>query len=153
MKGTITITGVEANAAARNADTRNMQVTFKNCALLTNCISEINSTQIDSGKDLDVVMQMFNVIEYSNNYAKTTGSLRQYDNILRDNITDSKSFKSKAKKITGRTPADGNTKDAKIAASLKYFSNFWRTLEMPLIIFEVNLIITSLTNCYYQFIR
>lgn len=82
MKGTITITGVEANAAARNVDTRNMQVTFKNCALLTNCISEINSTQIDSGKDLDVVMQMFNVIEYSNNYAKTTGSLRQYDKIF-----------------------------------------------------------------------
>ena len=82
MKGTITITGVEANAAARNADTRNMQVTFKNCALLTNCISEISSTQIDSGKDLDVVMQMFNVIEYSNNYAKTTGSLRQYDKIF-----------------------------------------------------------------------
>lgn len=69
-------------------------------------------------------MQMFNVIEYSINYAITTASVQQYDkDILRDNITDSKSFKSKAKK-TGRTPADSNIKDAKIAMSLEYRVTF-----------------------------
>ena len=45
-------------------------------------------------------------------------------------------------KITGDTPADDNIKDAEIIVSFKYFSNFWRTLEMPLINCEVNLILT-----------
>ena len=57
-----------------------------------------------------------------------------------DNLTDSESFKSKIK-ITGNTPADGNTKDVEIIVSLKHLSNFWRTLEMPLINREVNLIL------------
>lgn len=74
-------------------------------------------------------MQMFNVIEYSINYAITTASLQQYDkDILRDNITDSKSFKSKAKK-TGRTPADSNIKDAKIAMSLECWVTFGGLLK------------------------
>ena len=51
--------------------------------------------------------------------------------------SDSESFKSKIHK--GNTPADGNTKDVEIIVSLKYLSNFWRTLEMPLINYEVNL--------------
>ena len=57
------------------------------------------------------------------------------------NITQCESFKFKIE-ITEKTPAAGNTKDVGIAVPLKYLSNFWRTLEMPLIIFEINLILT-----------
>ena len=58
-----------------------------------------------------------------------------------DNIGQSEQFKFKIK-ITGKTPAGGNTKDVEIAVPLKYLSNFWRTLEMPLISCEINLILT-----------
>ena len=67
-----------ADAAARQADERNKGVSFKNCALFTICISEINNNQIDNYKDIDIVMPMYNLIEYSDNYAKTSGSLWQY---------------------------------------------------------------------------
>ena len=63
-----------------------------------------------------------------------------------DNITQSESFKYKIK-ITGKTPADGNTKDVEIVVPLKYLSNFQRTLEMPLINFEINLILTWCEDC------
>ena len=96
-------------------------------------------------------MSMYNLIEYSDNYAKTTGSLRQHskdiparnDNneitvFTRSNLTDSFHFKVK---FTGHTGNNG-TKDVEIMVPLKYLSNFWRTLEMPLINCEVNLILT-----------
>ena len=87
-------------------------------------------------------MSMYNLIEYSDNYSKTSGSLWQYyKDDPNDNITDSESFKFKVK-ITGKTPDDGNTKDFEIIVPLKYLSNFWKTLEMPLINCEVNLILT-----------
>ena len=101
-------------------------------------------------------MPMYNLIEYSDNYAKTTGSLWQYckdiparnnaNNIAifaEDNITDSFKFKAK---ITGQIGDDG-TKDVEIMVPLKYLSNFWRTLEMPLINCEVNLILTWSSRC------
>ena len=75
VKGTIAINGRGADAAARQADERDKGVVFKNCAPFINCISEINNTQIDNVKDIDIVMPMYNLIECSNNYAKTTGSL------------------------------------------------------------------------------
>ena len=101
VKGTITIAGAGDIAAVRQADERNKGVAFKNCSPLINCISEINNTQIDNAKDTDIVMPMYNLIEYSDNYAKTTGSLWQYfRDDLNDNLADSKSFKSKIK-ITG----------------------------------------------------
>ena len=78
VKGTITINGAGADAAARQADERDKSVAFKNCAAFTNYISEINNTQVDNAKDIDIVMPMYNLIEYSDNYAKTTGSLWQY---------------------------------------------------------------------------
>ena len=53
-------------------------VIFKNCALFTDCISKINNTRVDNAKDIDIVMPMYNLIEYSNNYSKTSGSLWQY---------------------------------------------------------------------------
>ena len=88
---------------------------------------------------------MYNLIEYSDNYSKTSGSLYyKYD--PNDNLTDSESFKSKVK-ITGKTPNNGNTKDVEIIIPLKYLSNFCRTLEMPLINCEVNLILTWFKDC------
>ena len=67
-------------------------------------------------------------------------------NIPNDNLARSESFKSKVK-ITGKTPNNGNTKDVEIIVPLKYLSNFWRTLEMPLINCEINLILTWCKDC------
>ena len=139
VKGTITITGAGDDAAARRADKRNQAVIFKNCARFTKCINKINGTEIDNAQNIDIVMPMYNLIEYSDNYLKTSGSLQQYyKDEPNDNLADSKSFKSKVK-ITGSTPAGGNTKDIKITVPLKYLSNFWIILEMPLINCEVSL--------------
>ena len=68
-KGMITITGEGANAAAERAYERDKGVTFKNCAPFTKCISRINNTDIDNTHDIDIVMPMYNVIEYSDNYS------------------------------------------------------------------------------------
>ena len=92
-------------------------------------------------------MPMYNLIEYSDNYSKTSGSLWQYyKDDPNDNMEQSESFKSKIK-ITGKTPPNGNTKDVEIMVQLKYLSNFWRTLEMLLINCEVELILTWSKNC------
>ena len=92
-------------------------------------------------------MPMYNLMEYSDNYSKTSGSLWQYyKDKANDNLTDSESFKSKTK-ITEKTPADDNSKDVKIIVPLTYLSNFWRTLKMPLISYEVNLILTWSSTC------
>ena len=73
---------------------------------------------------------MYNLIEYGDNYSKTSGSLWQYyRDEQNDNLADSASFKSKIK-ITGKTPGAGNEKDVEIIVPLKYLSNFWRTIEM-----------------------
>ena len=72
------------------------EIIFKNCAPFTDCISEINNTQVDNAKDLDVVMLMYNLIEYSDNYSKTPGSLWQYYRDEQHNtLTNSESFESK----------------------------------------------------------
>ena len=155
VKGTITVNNTSAQGVAAN--NTNKKVIFKNCAPFTNCISEINNIQIDNTKDIDIVMPMYNLIEYSDNYAKITRSLWQYckdisardandDDIVvfaENNTTDSFKFKAK---ITGQTGNNG-TKDVEIMVPLKYFSNFWRTLEMPLINCEVNLILTWSSTC------
>ena len=154
VKGTISANNTAAAGAAAN--NTNRKVIFKNCVPFTNCISEINNTQIDNAKDIDIVMPMYNLIEYSDNYAKTTGSLWQYckDIPARDanneiteftagNNTDSFKFKTKMTVQTG----DYRTKDVEIIVPLKYLSNFWRTLEMPLIICKVNLILTWSSTC------
>ena len=71
VKGTITTTGAGQDAAARQADERNKSVMFKNCLPFTKCISKINDTEID----IDIVISMYNLIEYSDNYSKTSGIL------------------------------------------------------------------------------
>ena len=74
VKGRIRVTGEGDDAAARQADEREKGVAFKNCTPFTNCVSEINNTQMDNYKDTDIIMPMYNLIEYSYNYAKTSGS-------------------------------------------------------------------------------
>ena len=93
-------------------------------------------------------MPMYNLIEYSDNYAKLSGILWQYfrDEPDDNNIEDSESFKSKIK-TTGKTPANDNEKYVEIMVPLKYSSNFWRTLGMPLINCEVNFILTCSSTC------
>ena len=74
VKRTISI----AKQMEANTNNGNKEIVFKNCAPFTDWISEINNTQIDNAKDIDVVMPMHNLIEYSDNYSKTSGSLWQY---------------------------------------------------------------------------
>ena len=107
VKGAISVNNTAAQVAAVK-NNNNKKVMFKNCAPFTNCIREINNTQIDNAKDIDIVMPIYNLIEYSDNYAKTTGSLWQYckdiqarnanDEIIVfdvNNVTDSFNFKVK----------------------------------------------------------
>ena len=153
VKGTITVN----NTAAADADANNTnkKVIFKNCAPFTNCINEINNTQVDNAKDIDIVIPTYNLIEYSDNYSKTSESLWQYCkdilavdnnnaivNFTENNLTDSFNFKVKMADQTG----DDGTKNVEIMVPLKYLSNFWRTREIPLISCEINLILTWSTN-------
>ena len=154
LKGNMAVNNTAADGAAANNN--NKKVIFKNCALFTNCISKINNTQIDNAEYIDIVMPMYNLIEYSDNYSKTSGSLWQYckeipavnnDGNIVDfngaNATDSFNFKTK---ITGQTNDDGII-NVEIMVPLKYLSNFWRTLEIPLINCEVELILKQSANC------
>ena len=77
VKGTITITGAGNDDAIKQADERGKGVTFKYYAPFTKCISTINNTDIDNAEDINIVMAMYNIIVYSNNYSKTSGSLGQ----------------------------------------------------------------------------
>ena len=74
VRCTIAITRAGDDAAARQLDERNKGVIFKNCAPFTKCISRINNTDIDNAQDIDIVMPMYNLIEYSDIYSKTSGS-------------------------------------------------------------------------------
>ena len=74
-KGRITITEAGDNAGARQADERNKSVIFKNCVSFINCKSEINNIDIDNAKDINIVMPMYNLLEYSDNHSKTSRSL------------------------------------------------------------------------------
>ena len=136
----------------KRADERNKRVIFINCALFTECIRYINGTQTDNAKDTDVVMPVYNLIEYNDNCLKTRGSLwKYYRNEPFDVIVSSKSFTSKIK-TTGKTHAAGDTKNVEIAVPIifRFLSNFWRTLEMPLINCEINLILTWSGKCVFS---
>ena len=78
VKGTKTIAGTGNDDATKRADERDKGVTVNNCASFTKCISRINNADIDNAQDIDIVMPMYNLIEYSDNYSKTSGSLWQY---------------------------------------------------------------------------
>ena len=135
-----------ASAAVNNT---NKKETFKNCAPYTDYITEINNTQVDDAQKIDAVMLMYNLIEYSYAYQKTPRSLCQYytdepalnasPEIINfpANNNNNSSFKFK-EQITGQT-ANSGTKAVEIMTLVKYLSNFWRALEMPLINCEINL--------------
>ena len=117
---------------------------------------------IDNAKDIDVIIPLYNLLEYSPGYEKTSGSYWQYCkdipavddnnaivNFTDNNLTDSFNFKVK---MTGQTGDDG-TKNVEIMVSLAYLSIFWRSLELPLINCEVNLILKLSANCFIVFIN
>ena len=166
VKGTVTLTKTDRR---RFIDIKNRFLAFKNNAPFTYCISKINNVLIDNAEDLDVVMPMYNLLEYLKNYRKTTGSLWNYyrdepndfpaNNYNANPITISESFKYKST-ITGETSnanqengektEQGNTKTKKNlehVVPLKLLSNFWRTLDMTLINCEVFLTLTWFENC------
>ena len=147
-KGNITVNNTAAEGSAANS--LNKKVIFKNCVPFNNCISKINNTQIDNAEYFDIKMPMYNLIEYSDNYSKPSESLWQYckdisavnnaGNIVdftATNTTDSFKFRTKT---TGQTNNDAEINAVKIMFPLEYLSNFWRTLEMPLINCEVELL-------------
>ena len=140
-------------ATARATNTANDNVigekklVFKNNAPFISCISKINRVKIENAEDLDVVMPIYNLLEYSKNYRKTTGSLWNYyrDEPSNPLSSNSESFKYK-KNIVGKTQEDSLT-NAKVVIPLKHLSNFWRSLNIPLINCEVELILTWFKNC------
>ena len=130
VKGSITVD--DTSAAGADANNTNKKVIFKNCAPFTDCISKINNTQVDNAKDIDIVMPMYNLIEYSNNYSKTSGSLWQYckdmpavnnngDIVHFNGANTTDSFKFKAK-ITGQADDDGEINNVEKMVPLKYLS-------------------------------
>ena len=152
VKGIITV--VRPNGAKRNKS-----LAFKNNAPFINCISRINGAKIDNTEDLDVVMSMYNLLEYSKNYRKTIGSLWNYYRAEASDPLSSnpQSFKYKTS-ITGNTLNVGTDEadyDAnkvgknktEVVIPLNYLSNIWRSLNIPLINCEVELIFTWSKNC------
>ena len=127
VKGNITVNITAAEGAAANNAAK--KVIFKNCVPFTTCVIKINNTQIDNAEYIDIVMPMYKLIEYGDNYSKTSGSLWQYckditavnnaGNIVdftATNATDSFKFKTK---ITGHTDNDGRIDDVEMVVPLK----------------------------------
>ena len=161
VKGTITVTAHGANNGVNNIrDKRNRPLILKNNAPFVSCITRINGELIEDANDLDIVIPMYNLLEYIKNYRKAIGSLYNY---YRDELSDdadvnnfdnikvenSNTFKYK-NKITGNTynvnagvnDDDVNkngTEEIELAIPLKYLGNFWRALNIPLISCEVSL--------------
>ena len=149
VKGKITVTNP-------NNDAYDKKLAFKNNVTFTSCISKINNTLIDNSEDLDIIMLMYNLLEYSKNYRKTTGSLWNYyrdepnsgaAGNINHSIKNSKSFDYKTS-VTGKLEGNNVEKDdVEIVVPLKYLSNIWRTLDKPLSNCEVSLSLTWSKNC------
>ena len=137
----------------------NTKVALKNCAPFMKCVTHINNKHVDNPFNLNIIIPMYTLIEYSDNYSETSGSLWQFrrdespvtndgspDNVSTANSTSSK-YKSSFFKPADN---DGVFKDVKIAVPLKYLSNFWRTLEMPLINYKIHLELNWSKTVYCQ---
>ena len=169
VKGRITVTAPGANNGANNIrDESNRPVILKNNASFLSCITRINGELIEDADALDIVMSMYNLLEYSKNYRKTIGSLYNYyrdelSNDVDDNnfdnikVVNSNAFKYK-NKIIGNTynvnagaqgydVSKNSTQEVELAIPLKYLGNFWRALNIPLISCEVSLELKWDTNC------
>ena len=138
VKGTITVTNSDNNVYVK-------KLPFKNSAPFVSSVSKINNTLLDNVEDVDVVMPMYNSFEYSKNYSKTTSSFWNYyrdepnsgaNNSINYSIKDSKSFDYKTN-ITGKLEGNNTEKEVEIVVPFKQLSNFWRTLDMPLISCEI----------------
>ena len=128
----------------------NSVVAFKNCALFRTCDLTINDEYVEKAEDLDIVMPMYNLLEYSDNYQDLTGSLYQFkrdeppdDNADVPNNTSSLVYKSKLIKGTD----DNNFNNVKLVVPLKYVSSFFRSLEMPLVNCKIDLELTWHKDC------
>ena len=154
VKGTITVTDPNNNA---NFDRR---LTLKNNAPFISCISKINGELVENAEDLDIVMPMYNLLEYSKNYEKASGSLFNYyrdepnedtvdedDGDVNISIRNSKSFNYKAKIVGSLAAGELEKDDVEIAIPLKYLGNFWRSLDIPLINCEITLILSWYKKC------
>ena len=169
VKGTITVTAPGVNNNANNIrDQRNRLVILKNIAPFVSCMTRINGELVEDAGDLDIVMSMYNLLEYSKNYRKTIGLLYNYyrdelsddtgdNNFDNIKVVNSNTFKYK-NKIIGNTynvnaGADGydvnknGTQEVELAIPLKYLGNFWRALNIPLISCEVSLELKWDKNC------
>ena len=132
-------------------------VAIKNFAPLSTCITVINNVFVDRAEHIYIALSMCHLIEYSENYSDTSGSLWQFkrDEVPANNadltIDNSQSFKYKAALLGKTADAVNNTnssvKEAKIVVPLKYLSNFWRSLEMPLINCKVYLELNWIEDC------
>ena len=147
----ILVTGNITVAANNDTD-----VAFKNCAPFSTCTTKINDIFVDEANHIYIAMPMYNLIEYSDNYSDTSGSLWQFkrDEVPAGNadltIDNSQSFKYKAGLVGKKDAVDGtnsSVKKAKIVVLLKYLSNFWRSLEMPLINCKVYLELNWIEDC------
>ena len=151
VKGTITMAHPDDGNYKKN-------LAFKDNTQFISCILKINDTLLDNVEDLDLVMPMYDLIEYSKNYLKTTGSLWNYygdkpnsgvadkNNNVKDSIKVSKSFDYRLN-ITEKLKGIDRTKNFKIAVLLKHLGNFWRTWNMPWINWEGSLILNWSENC------
>ena len=128
----------------------NSVVAFKNCAPFRTCDVTINDEHVEKAEDLDIVIPMYNLLEYSDNYQDSTGSLYQFkrDEPPDDNANvanDTRSLVHKSKLISG---TDGNNvNNVKLVVPLKYVSNFFRSLEMPLVNCQIDLELTWHKDC------
>ena len=124
------------------------QVAFKSYAPITKCITKTYETTIDDGEDLELVIPMCNLIDYASIYSEATGSLWFYSkdeatnfnaDIANTNNVISFKYKINLLKYAEADEVNGILRNATIAVPLKYLSNFWRSLEMPLINCKVEL--------------
>ena len=134
----------------------NTRLALKNCAPFTKCNLEINDEHIDTADNLDIVMPIYNLIEYSDNYQDSSATLYQYkrdeppeDNAIDDlTANNSNSFKYKVSLLGNPVVADNIVKiSVKVVVPLKYLSNFFRSLEMPLINCKIELNLTWKKEC------
>ena len=122
-------TSVQNKAATGTINNTNKKLIFKSCAPFTNCITEINNTQVDDAEHIDIIMCMYNLIEYSDAHSKSSGSLWQYDrdepaleannNIISFPADNSNSNSSNFKQQMTRTTGNGGTKNVEITVPLK----------------------------------
>ena len=128
------------------------EVALKNCGSFENCRTEIDGTFVDEANFINIAMPMYNLIKYSDNYSDTSGNLWGFkrDDITNNaNVTNNDnapSFKYKVGLI-GDTKNNGTKNGVKIAVPLKYLSNFWRSLKVPLINSKVELSLKWIKNC------